>query len=127
MRDILDRLRVDAGQLTIAGLIQEREVAASEIEHLRERLKHEVAKQSSKRRTPDDQHLLRNAKPSDVTPVLLRLKEVCRLLGVSRSTVYQWIARDAFPRPVKVSERSVRWRSQDIEAWSSAIDQRNSL
>jgi hypothetical protein len=31
MRDILGRLRTDAGQLTIAALIQEREVAAAEI------------------------------------------------------------------------------------------------
>ena len=35
MRDILVRLGTDAGQLTIAELIQEREAAACEIERLR--------------------------------------------------------------------------------------------
>jgi hypothetical protein len=34
MRDILIRLRADAGQLTLALLIQEREAAACEIERL---------------------------------------------------------------------------------------------
>jgi hypothetical protein len=35
MRDILVRLRRDAGQLTLAELIQERQAAACEIERLR--------------------------------------------------------------------------------------------
>ena len=39
MRDILIRLREDAGQLTLAVLIQEREAAAWEIERLRGQLR----------------------------------------------------------------------------------------
>ena len=38
MRDILVRLRADAGQLTLATLIREREAAACEIERLRSQL-----------------------------------------------------------------------------------------
>ena len=38
MRDILLRLRTDAGRFILAVLIQEREAAASEIEQLREQL-----------------------------------------------------------------------------------------
>jgi len=38
MRDILVRLREDAGQLTLAILFQEREAAACEIERLRRQL-----------------------------------------------------------------------------------------
>ena len=36
MRDILEHLRTDAGQLTIATLIQQRDAAASEIVRLQE-------------------------------------------------------------------------------------------
>lgn len=36
--DILARLRIDAGQLTLAALIQERALAANEIEKLRARI-----------------------------------------------------------------------------------------
>jgi hypothetical protein len=43
MRNILVRLRADAGQLTWATLIQEREAAASEIERLRNQLELNVA------------------------------------------------------------------------------------
>jgi hypothetical protein len=46
MLDILTRLRTDAGQLTIAALIQEREAAAVEIERLRKQLDTSFARRS---------------------------------------------------------------------------------
>jgi prophage regulatory protein len=51
----------------------------------------------------------------------LRLADVCRLLGLSRSTVYQRIARACFPAPVRVSERAVRWSEEDVEDWLRAL------
>ena len=46
-----------------------------------------------------------------------RLTELRELLGVSRSTIYNWIVEGRFPLSVHVSERTVRWRAEDIEAW----------
>jgi len=37
---------------------------------------------------------------------LLRLHEVTARLGVSRATIYQWIAAQKFPRPVKLGKSS---------------------
>lgn len=50
----------------------------------------------------------------------LRLGEVLNRTGLSRSTLYEQISADAFPRPVKISARSNGWPENDIEAWQAA-------
>ena len=47
----------------------------------------------------------------------LGMREVLALLSVSRSTLNRWIQDGAFPRPVKLGKRAVRWRRADIEHW----------
>jgi prophage regulatory protein len=126
MRDILLRLRSDAGQLTFAILIQEREAAACEIERLRDKqelhlpvvtgrslCQPKVNDKPSAERPPEAPTL----RPS----ALLRLKDVCALLGMSRSTVYNRISEGSFPRPARVGIRSVRWRAEDLSAWRKSL------
>ena len=48
---------------------------------------------------------------------ILRLPEVTSRTGMPRSTLYAKIAEGQFPKPVKLSERSVGWCSNEIEAW----------
>lgn len=48
---------------------------------------------------------------------LIRIKEVCRLTGLSKSTLYAKIAGGSFPRSVQLTERCVAWNEADIEAW----------
>ena len=48
---------------------------------------------------------------------LLRLREVLALCGLSRSTVYRQMGERAFPLPLKVGVRAVRWRESEIEDW----------
>ena len=53
----------------------------------------------------------------------LSLKEVCRMIGVSRATIYRWVAAQMFPQPKKLSaHRSGRiaWVEQDVVRWMSA-------
>ena len=52
---------------------------------------------------------------------LLRLADVTRVVGVSRSTIYLMISRGEFPRPVKISARTSRWRASDIEKWVEGL------
>jgi prophage regulatory protein len=52
---------------------------------------------------------------------LLRLKDVCRLVGLSRSSIYTRLADGTFPRPLRLSERSVRWRMQDLLEWTAGL------
>ena len=48
---------------------------------------------------------------------LLRLREVLVRSGLSRSTVYRQMSERAFPLPLKVGVRAVRWRESEIEDW----------
>lgn len=49
---------------------------------------------------------------------LLRLPQVQELCGdVGRSTLYDWMDRGEFPRPVKLGARAVAWRESDILEW----------
>ena len=48
---------------------------------------------------------------------ILRLPEVLHLCGISRSSLYEMVARETFPPPVRISARSVGWRAHDIHKW----------
>ncbi len=48
---------------------------------------------------------------------LLRIAAVLDIIGVSRSALYEWMDAGGFPRPIRVGPNTVRWRSDDIEAW----------
>ncbi len=50
----------------------------------------------------------------------LRLPEVKRLSGLSRSTIYRLEAGGTFPTRVKLSERATAWRTDEILAWLEA-------
>lgn len=46
---------------------------------------------------------------------MLRLPEVVRLSGYSRSALYALISQGLYPKPVKIGERSVAWPSEEVE------------
>ena len=50
-------------------------------------------------------------------PRLLRLPAVVERTCLSRTQVYRLMARGHFPAPIKLSERAIAWRFDDIEAW----------
>ena len=48
---------------------------------------------------------------------ILRLPEVRRSTGLSRSTIYARIAEGRFPKPVSLGGRAVGWIEAEIEEW----------
>ena len=48
---------------------------------------------------------------------ILRPKDVCARLKISRSTLYQWVATGRFPRQARYGERAVGWHSEAVERW----------
>ena len=48
---------------------------------------------------------------------LLRIHEVSKLTGLSRSSIYKQIELKNFPKGVKITGRSIAWSSKDVEAW----------
>ena len=48
---------------------------------------------------------------------LMRLPEVVQLTGVSRSTIYRWIANGEFPRQISLGANTVAWLESDVDDW----------
>ena len=47
----------------------------------------------------------------------LRLHEVLRLTGLSRSSLYRKVSAGEFPASVSLGERAVAWRYRDVMGW----------
>jgi prophage regulatory protein len=50
---------------------------------------------------------------------ILRMPEVKARTGLSRSTIYLFIAEGRFPKPIHLSERAVGWIESEIDDWIS--------
>ena len=48
---------------------------------------------------------------------LLRRREVERMTGLARSSIYRYMQEGDFPRPVRVGPAAVRWKASDITGW----------
>ncbi|WP_306155166.1 AlpA family transcriptional regulator, partial [Roseovarius sp. MMSF_3281] len=44
-------------------------------------------------------------------------KDVQKITGLSRSTIYRHINAGTFPAPVKLTERLIGWHSTSIQEW----------
>lgn len=53
-------------------------------------------------------------------PRLLRLPEVRHRTGLATSSLYALMADGEFPRPVKLTERSVAWPESLVSDWVAA-------
>jgi prophage regulatory protein len=57
---------------------------------------------------------------------MIKLKEVQKLTGLSRSSIYAYIDKGLFPAQIKLGERSVAWLDSEIESWvNSKINARD--
>ena len=51
---------------------------------------------------------------------ILRLPEVSRATGLSRSTIFRLVQAGSFPSSVALTARTIGWCSTDVEAWIAA-------
>jgi prophage regulatory protein len=47
----------------------------------------------------------------------LRIKEVMKMTGIARSTIWLWVSEGKFPKPIKLSPRITVWESNKINNW----------
>ena len=48
---------------------------------------------------------------------LLRRREVEKITGIARSSIYRLMEAADFPRAVRVGPAAVRWRESEVNAW----------
>ena len=49
----------------------------------------------------------------------LKLDEVKARFGISHSTIYRWMGKGEFPKPVKLGAGSVRWPETELDRWAA--------
>lgn len=52
---------------------------------------------------------------------LLPLKAVMDKIGMGSTWIYERIKTGEFPKPIKFSERCVRWRESEIQNWIESL------
>ena len=55
---------------------------------------------------------------------IVRLDEVCALVGLARSTIYAKVSAGGFPPPIRLGSRSVGWRLSDLDSWLKAPERK---
>ena len=59
---------------------------------------------------------------TDETPALavdrlLSFRDLKARCTLSRSTVWRYVQRGEFPKPIKVTDRRIAWRESDVTRW----------
>lgn len=52
-----------------------------------------------------------------MTNQILKLPDVMRFTGLSRSSIYAFMQEGDFPKSIKLSARSVGWLKEEIDSW----------
>lgn len=70
-------------------------------------------------KTPDEENKIKVNGLETVCPFkYLRLRTVCELTGLSKTTVYEYSKADPeFPKPVKLGANCTAWRSDEVAEW----------
>jgi len=50
---------------------------------------------------------------------ILKLKEVCSIVGLKPSTIYKLMSHGEFPKQIKLTAKSVGWSSNAVNHWVS--------
>ena len=48
---------------------------------------------------------------------MLRLRSVLQMTALSKSTLYRLIKQGKFPPPLRLTQRAVRWRREEVTGW----------
>lgn len=48
---------------------------------------------------------------------MLRITEVCRRVGVSKSQIHRLIVEAKFPSPIRIGKRISAWIEAEVEKW----------
>jgi prophage regulatory protein len=64
---------------------------------------------------------------ASVRDVLIRIDNVCRITGLSVSTIYRLMSQHKFPRPVKLTTTARAWKLGEVMAWVDSREREGAL
>lgn len=54
-------------------------------------------------------------------PLLLRMSDLPRICGISRSAIYRHIKEGTFPKGTHISAQTVVWKPAEIRKWADEL------
>lgn len=57
---------------------------------------------------------------SVTSPQFYRITDLKSRLGISSSSIWAWVKKGTFPKPIKLGENITAWKASDVEAWAQA-------
>lgn len=61
-------------------------------------------------------------------PIIVRMREVLRMVGLSRATIYKRIKQGKFPAAVPLGDVAVGWLRSEVEQWiTEQVSRRDAL
>ncbi|PXX88211.1 hypothetical protein DIT71_17670 [Marinobacter vulgaris] len=54
--------------------------------------------------------------------MLYSIKEVRKRYGVAPKSIWRWIREGRFPKPLKLSPTTARWRESDLQAYEDSLE-----
>ena len=53
----------------------------------------------------------------------MTLQQVLEFTNVkAKSTIYEWMKKDMFPKSINIGSRCVRWRTDEVLKWEAALN-----
>jgi len=62
-----------------------------------------------------------------MTEKILRLPEMLEMTGMKRSTVYEKIKKNQFPKPIPLTERCSGWLESEVLSWINDLKKERDL
>jgi len=56
----------------------------------------------------------------DQPPAYVNDATLAQHFGVNKATIWNWVRRNGFPKPIKLSPQITRWKLEDVQAWEAA-------
>ncbi|MBC8718221.1 AlpA family phage regulatory protein [Ochrobactrum sp. Marseille-Q0166] len=54
-------------------------------------------------------------------PRLLDVKDVKQLTTLGRTTIYQYVKDNKFPKPLRLGANKIRWREDEVVEWLQTL------
>jgi prophage regulatory protein len=53
----------------------------------------------------------------DIILRVIKLNEVINTTGLSRSSIYAYMAKGGFPKPIQLGPSAVAWVEEEVQGW----------
>ena len=66
----------------------------------------------------ESDHGKKNTQPEALN-IMVSVSTIASRYSVSKQTIWNWVAENKFPKPIRLTPRCTRWRLEDIEKWEA--------